>query len=251
MKRRTFLQASAFGAALCTPLGRVMAKQNTLCVVLDDAGKGSDLELMASLVHEQVPFTAAVMPEASGKVLSFLYACPSADIMLHQPMEPVNKQKSYNNEILAGDSYKDAYRKIRGNYEKIMGSLSPRPIVGIKGKSIVGINNHQGSLASQKEHVARAVVTFCKDYSLILLDSYTHGKSTLYEYALRVGLQKAYKRSCDFLDNKGSDPYRQLEKCASYGRAIAIGHWKHNTIEAYTRFHKERKDLRLVRISEF
>jgi uncharacterized protein len=249
MNRRQFLRyiAAVSATAVCGN-DSLAEKTNKLCVVLDDGGKTSDLELIAKLMHEKIPFTAAVMPYPSGKVMDALYVS-NADIMLHQPMQPVDKSKTYHNEILAADTYETAYRKIAESYDSLLRSMKPKPVVGFKSQSIVGINNHQGSLASQNETIAKALVNFCKESDLILLDSSTHPNSILYKYATQQGMRKAYKRSCDFLDNPGYSPYQQLQKCVKSDRSIAIGHWKERTVMDYIAFARENSS-RLVRISE-
>lgn len=112
--------------------------------------------------------------------------------------------------------------------DRIEGALKSVP-------GAVGMSNHMGSLATEKEEIMDAVMFTLAKHNLFFLDSLTTPRSVAYESARRAGIP-ALKRDV-FLDNDNSPQYvliqmKQLVSLAMRrGKAVGIGHLRETTLE--------------------
>ena len=120
----------------------------------------------------------------------------------------------------------------------------------------VGLNNHQGSLATEDPQLMQTVLYILKDKGYFFIDSFTSGETVGYELATKLQVPTA-KRTV-FLDNKPDTTYikQQLEELVEEalekGEAIGIGHNKKLTLEVLKRYipYYERQGIRFGRITE-
>lgn len=297
MKRRIFLkkgiQAGALGLfTLGSPIN-LYSEEGKLCVVLDDAcsslATASQLERLA---EQNIPVTVSVLPNSAYEktVLDILSQYKNADILLHQPMQPENmeedmkkayekSQKDYTNRgkisllknptIFDFHEPKDAVWIIRYNINHINNYL--RNLVGTK-KIVMGLNNHQGSLITQKENFMRAIAEYCfnPQNNLILLDSRTTPESVMYDVAKEVAKEMKEKnpyarcyKSDYCIDHEKETKEEVLtvlnrfdELTKKGDNVILIGHLtKQHTIDALIEFYQQNKSIikdkkNLVRISD-
>jgi len=256
MDRRQFLIFSALGGlALALPLARdAAAIPNTpsLSIVLDDAGADShDLANLEQLVEMKFPATIAVIPRTTHEeaVLKTLSKAPYLDIFAHIPME-FEKMRNSDPKKDHSSWLEQTPRKVGEKYNPVQHAAIyafDTPAIAVKiladdithlnniltqygKKSIVGFNNHTGSLVTQDTEKMFALATYAKTHGLIIVDSKTtlpERPSVLFREAKRVGAT-AYERTV-FLD-LDVDPVKQLQTCYSIlekGKSvIAIGHIK-------------------------
>ena len=93
---------------------------------------------------------------------------------------------------------------------------------------VVGVNNHEGSLATADPSLMAAVMGFLRQRNLFFIDSRTTAATVAYDAARRAGVRAASRNV--FLDDVESRAaiLRQLDLAArdatEQGSAIAIGH---------------------------
>lgn len=281
MRRRDFLKIAAAGVASVTPLGQAalaFAKDRAgLVVILDDFGNGPG-SVNAALKLEDVPYTAAVLPGQ-------LYTEPAiealtktdADIILHQPMEPVSmKARGLERQLMAepyevGAFAPDIYRAIcdentkeqamrvtaynLADLDKIVRKYAPD-------SGIIGLNNHQGSLVTQDEELMDAVAAATKhmqhflNRKLTVIDSRTIGNSVLKESAQAEGLKTGERDYWLDEADTGRPAYDTLErignKAARTGKKyILIGHAHYqDTVDALDRFSR-KNPASLLKLSDY
>jgi polysaccharide deacetylase 2 family uncharacterized protein YibQ len=101
---------------------------------------------------------------------------------------------------------------------------------------VVGVNNHEGSLATSDPALMEALMPALRERGLFFIDSRTTAATVAYDEAERAGLAAASRKV--FLDDRPQrDAIRaQLQTAASDavrdGSAIAIGHPHPETIAA-------------------
>ena len=100
--RREFLKKSSIMGPFAVLFPSLFMKKaasypsyGKICIVFDDAGASNlSPKLIEMLANEDVPATFSVMPHSIRQkdVLSILSQYKSADILLHQQMEPIEKE---------------------------------------------------------------------------------------------------------------------------------------------------------------
>jgi uncharacterized protein len=111
----------------------------------------------------------------------------------------------------------------------------------------VGVNNHMGSRGTANREMMTIIFTELKRRGLFFLDSYTTPESVVASVGREIGLPVLTRGV--FLDNEDSKPairaqINELRNVARQkGNAIAIGHYRANTLEVLAaeipRFEKE------------
>jgi len=184
-----------------------------LVFVIDDAGNSlSDLEPFLKL---NMPLTIAVLPglpysaEAARRIRA-----AGKEVFLHQPMEAIGGQSSGSTVIRTGMGRDEIRTIMAANLDEL-------------GK-VAGINNHEGSLATQDDAIMEAVLAFCMERGLPFLDSRTTAETAVSETARRLGI-KIGERDI-FIDND-RDRETMLDyinmgrlKAEQKGSAILLGH---------------------------
>jgi uncharacterized protein len=251
MDRREFLfKSAAFSAGTFLGLGsisRSFATEASLCqpkiaLIIDDIGfSRSRLDMFLEI---ETMMTYAVLPRLP---LSFKLAEEinelGYEVMLHQPMEPVNASVDPGpGAVYVGDDEQKIGRVLQEN-------ISEFPFAK-------GINNHMGSRFTACTREMTDVIRTIKDKGLFFVDSLTTNHSTGYQTA--INLQVATARRNIFLDNS-EDVYAisaQLNKLKSFaeraGYAVGIGHPYPETAKAIALFKASLVDsnIQLVKISD-
>jgi polysaccharide deacetylase 2 family uncharacterized protein YibQ len=138
------------------------------------------------------------------------------DVLIHMPMQAVNGKKSW---LGPGVITKDmTSEQITKNLENALKQL---PMAA-------GINNHMGSLVTQRKDLMLPVMKFLKDNEMFYIDRRTTGKSVCETVAKEVGVP--FEKCNAFLDN--TNDYASIKKeilklgetAKKKGYAIGIGH---------------------------
>jgi polysaccharide deacetylase 2 family uncharacterized protein YibQ len=194
-----------------------------LAIVLDDLGESTaQAEFLLELDY---PVTFAVWPHSThaGEVAE-LAASRGRELIIHQPMEPVDYPKNNPGEgaLLSRMTDSDFLALLRGNLK-----LVPKAS---------GLNNHMGSWLTQNVTLMTLVARELKEQDFFVLDSLTHPRSRFAGAAIQEGVP-AYRRDV-FLDVRPEreQVLAQLRKAENIarlkGQAIAIGHPLPGTLAA-------------------
>ncbi len=205
-------------------LGGVRPEKTALvAIVIDDLGQ--DLKPAKDVLSLPGRITCAVMPElAQSKIIASLARQSNHEVLLHLPMEPLNKNiKTSPGTLRSNMTPMDFLTTFSDDVASVPGA--------------VGINNHEGSALTENKEAMKFLMAEIKARNLFFLDSLTSPKSVAYATAKEFGLRAA-KRDV-FLDNESdSTAYidKQLEELTNiareHGRAIGIGHPHPATIAA-------------------
>ncbi|NVJ69067.1 MAG: divergent polysaccharide deacetylase family protein [Alphaproteobacteria bacterium] len=213
-----------------------------IAVVIDDLG----LSLAATRKLSQMigPFTLAFLPYAEdlGAQTKLVHAA-GHELMVHLPMEP--KAAAANpgsNALLDGLSPEEFDRRLVWNLARFDG--------------FVGVNNHMGSLLTEKAGPMVKVMMLLKERGFLFLDSLTSPESVGISAAKATGVPTIARDI--FLDNVQhrdaiEKQLAKLERIAHLrGYAIAIGHPYEVTLETLANWQKtlDAKGLVLVPISQ-
>ncbi|QBY04165.1 divergent polysaccharide deacetylase family protein [Thalassotalea sp. HSM 43] len=185
---------------------------NKLAIVIDDIGYRSS-DKSALDLPKQVTFS--VLPHTPyGRQLAELGNQQQREILLHVPMESINN-------LLLGPGAITSKMDKSNVIKTLQASIADIP-------HIIGVNNHMGSLLTQKSEPMSWTMEVLKDNDLFFLDSRTSRYSQAEFVAQRRGVPTLHRHI--FLDNKIDEQYieQQFKKMIRIsqknGEAIAIGH---------------------------
>jgi polysaccharide deacetylase 2 family uncharacterized protein YibQ len=212
-----------------------------LVLVIDDMGES--LKPANELIALGLTLNFSVFPygPATSKVVAAGRAA-GYDILLHQPMEPLDADGHNPGEgaLFCRMSDKQLQSALRANLKRVPG--------------VVGLNNHMGSRFTQDRAALASVLVVLKEKKLLCLDSLTHPKSVFAATGKSMGVP-CLKRDV-FLDlvREEQAVLRELERAEriarKHGTAIAIGHPVASTIAALRAWKSQRdKNVTLVGIS--
>lgn len=192
-----------------------------LAVIIDDLGY--DRAAADALFALPFPLTLAVLPHLA-------YSADIAEeahrrgyqVLLHLPMESSNGARPEVLELHSKMSPAEVTRLLAGMLETV--------------PHAVGVNNHQGSLATADPHLMAALMPALRERELFFIDSRTTPATVAYDTALRAGVPAAYRDV--FLDDTPTpEAVRQqltlaAQHARQHGLAIAIGHPHPATLQA-------------------
>ena len=194
-----------------------------LAIVIDDLGRdrGSAERLLAL----NVPITFAVLPNlpSSADVAAAAHQA-GREVILHLPM--------------AANGARGPSPAEPGELHRAMDAAAVEQAVAAMLASVPyarGVNNHQGSSATQSRALMQAVMDALRKRDLYFLDSRTSAASVAYDAAQDAGMRAAYRT--EFLDDtpERNLVVRQLQsaerRAREQGWAIAIGHPHAITLE--------------------
>jgi uncharacterized protein len=185
-------------------------------------------------VIPHLPFSTEVAEEAFRR---------GDQVILHLPMQSVPSAAQQEKiELRVGMDAQQVQSTLTGMLETV--------------PHAVGVNNHEGSLATANLPLMRELMPDLRQRGLFFIDSRTTAATVAYDAAERAGVHAASRRV--FLDDKISvDAIRtQLELAARdaqrNGSAIAIGHPHPETIAALSETvpELENRGIRLVFVSD-
>lgn len=205
---------------LPTPQSNILIPNRNMaqiCIIIDDAGynnKNND-----DFISLPIKMGIAVLPfiNSSQKIAQLIHE-HNKEVILHMPMEPKNYES----------------RHIRLFERTILCNMNPYQIKQTMDdmlnnlKYAVGINNHQGSKATEDNNIMETVLSYVKRNNLFFIDSLTSQQSVTVQIAKNLGVN--YGKRDVFLDNKTDYSYikNQMEKLIAIalkkGKAIGIGH---------------------------
>ncbi len=193
-----------------------------LAILLDDLG--NDRGAASAVFSLGYPLTISVLPnhEYSAEIAQQAHA-RGLQVMLHLPMEAQGKEKSERVELKPGMGAATVSKDLN----EMLNSVP----------HVVGVNNHQGSLATSNEALMSELMPMLRERNLFFVDSRTTAATVAFEVAQRDSVRCAF-RNVPFLDDVQSVPAirKQLELAArgakEKGEAIAIGHPHPETLQA-------------------
>ena len=190
-----------------------------LAIVLDDWGYNT--KNLDAILQIEKPVTLSVLP---GLPYSTLIARKAEDhghqVIIHMPMEPKAKIRLELTTLYTSMTEDE----VRANLYKALQTVP----------GAVGMNNHEGSKATEDRRLIRVVFNELKKNNMFFLDSLVTNNSVCESSAKEAGI-RFVKRSI-FLDNENDPAYikKQFEKAMEIalrsGGAVAIGHDRPNTI---------------------
>ena len=227
---------------------KTVAVKGKVAIVLDDWGyNSSDLSLLFDIKR---PVTVSILPNLRYSEKVAREAKHNGyETMLHLPLESRNNEISEKDTIYCCMNQDEIIRALK---------LSLATVPGIS-----GVNNHQGSKATEDTRTMGIVLAELKNEKLFFLDSLTTDKSVCPATAKKIGLK--YAKRDIFLDeppsklgDKEQSLYiqKQLYKLSSLairkGSAIGIGHDKKITLKVLRDMmpQLEKQGIKFVFMSE-
>ena len=185
-----------------------------LAIIIDDLGY--DRAAADGVLALPWPLTVAVLPNLPHSWQAAEEAQRRGlEVLLHLPMQSENGAAPPESvELRAGMPAQEAQEILARMLESV--------------PYVAGVNNHQGSLATQDEKLMAAVMATLRERELFFIDSRTTAASVAYAAAQRAGVPAAYRSV--FLDDEPDRDsiLRQLRRAERQAReqgwAIAIGH---------------------------
>ena len=201
--------------------------RGAIAVVIDDVGNADgSLERLERL---EGPMAIAVLPDAPrAREAAALAKRKGWDLLVHLPMAGV-RGPSEPGTISSEDDEATISRRVAAAIGRVPGA--------------VGLNNHQGSLATADRRVVRAVLAVVREKGLFFLDSRTSSATVAVEEARALGLATIPRDV--FLDDaraeaaaEGGAPEalaaawsRALAVASEKGHAVVIGHPHAQTVD--------------------
>ena len=206
-------------------------RKGKIAIIIDDIG------FSRSRAHNflalGIPVTFSVLPRITyTRELADTLHDAGHEIMLHQPMEPVDN--SFN----PGPGAVYTANRPREIVAAIETNISEVP-------HVAGVNNHMGSKFTADPDKMRQALGVVKSKKLFFVDSMTTRHSKGFPTANRLGITTARRNV--FLDNRRTVPaisaqFDALQQVAlRTGRALAIGHPFPETAAAIEHFNRRRK----------
>lgn len=210
-----------------------------LAIVIDDCG--SDMKTLEGLNKLPIPLTYAVMPNKPHTSESAESGYDAGrKIFVHLPMEAMHIGSSEKTYIAKDMSDKEVKETANDLLDQV--------------PHAVGMNNHQGSLATADPRLMKDVMAVLKQRHLAYLDSRTNKDSVGEQTASAAGISTT--RNNLFIDNDKDvelikNRLRQGGQIAKRnGSAVVIGHCRPYTLQAIKEsideLHKEGIDIVFV-----
>jgi len=192
-----------------------------LAIIIDDCGQWPVTE--RGFIALPLPLTLSVLPHVRyGAEIAHDADAAGKGVMLHLPMEPLSGIDPGPGRITVAMGDAAIAAQVRDD-------LASVPLAR-------GVNNHEGSRATQDDRVMRDVAAVLASEHLFFIDSRTSGTSVAERDAKDAGVATAGRDV--FLDNRAdvAATEAQLREAARLaernGSAIAIGHPRPTTLEA-------------------
>jgi polysaccharide deacetylase 2 family uncharacterized protein YibQ len=224
------------------PPARVANPGPRLAIILDDvAGDPAAVDAIFSMHY---PLTLSILPNhpRSNQIAQEAHR-RGYQVMLHLPMESLAKETPESQELRSGMPAAE----VSSLFDAMLTSVP----------YAVGVNNHQGSLATTDARLMNSLMPALRHHQLFFIDSRTTAATVAYDAAHSAGVPSAF-RNVPFLDDvqEAAAIRRQLEVAVKDARekgyAIAIGHPHPETLRALSDFlpQAEAQGIQLVHASE-
>lgn len=249
MDRRAFLLKSlgwAAAVAWGNPLAEAIAMgqrppQVRLAIIIDDIGNSR--RRAAAFLAIKAQLTYAVLPHLPYSVdLAAAIHAQGHEILLHQPMEPYDRQLDPGpGALFVGNPPARIRQVVDANVQAV--------------PHAAGVNNHMGSRFTSDHAHIRCALEAIQDHRLFFVDSLTTCHSKAYRTA--CGMHLTSGRRNVFLDTDRRPQailntlYAAMGHALRHGQAIAIGHPYPETAAALALFCSEIQDtpIRIVPVS--
>ena len=214
-----------------------------VAIVIDDVGLS--VPFTKQIAQVRAPLTVSFLPYgASNKEQVTTLKDAGFEVMVHVPMMP------HVPAALAPVTLSPEMDKAETQAE--LNKMLDR----FEGTGMTGVNNHMGSLLTERVKNMGYIMEVLKNRGMFFLDSKTTGKSAAGKSAEEYGV--TYISRDVFLDNKNDYNYimgqfRQLEKVAKKnGYAVAIGHPYSQTLNVLKDWLKEAESngIEVVHLSD-
>jgi uncharacterized protein len=212
-----------------------------LAIILDDLG--NDRAAADAVMGLPFPITVSVLPHLSlsAEVAEEAYR-RGDEVLLHLPMQAGDGAKPEPVELRVGMNANQVEQDLAGMLETV--------------PHAVGVNNHQGSLATSDAALMDALMPALRKRGLFFIDSRTTASTVAFEAAERDGVRAASRKV--FLDDSldRAAILAQLDLAARdairNGSAIAIGHPRSATLAALAEGlpRVQSRGMQLVFVSE-
>ncbi len=212
-----------------------------IAIVIDDWGYS--LSNLAVLKQIKYPLTLAVLPNLpQTKIISQEARRLKFEVILHLPMEPLEKINLERNTVMASMNEKAIKDILAADLESVIYAK--------------GVSNHMGSKVTKDSRVMSIVFNELGKRGLYFLDSYVSLDSVCPELAHKMKL--GFARRDIFLDNQSGPEYirGQIDKlklaAKANGYAIGIGHGRKITLQVLRDIMPElrKEGYKFVRVSE-
>ena len=228
--------------AVGEPKRRIVPPGPKLAIILDDLG--SDREAAAAIFSLREPLTISVLPFHSHSTeIAEEAKRQGVEVMLHLPMQAVGNELPEAQQLHSGMSE----REVAGELSRMLANVP----------TAVGVNNHEGSLATTDGKLMGELMPLLRRRSLYFVDSRTTVATVAFDTAQQAGLRCGF-RNVPFLDDieNLAAIRKQLELAIhgaeEKGSAIAIGHPHKETLEALRELlpQARKQGVQLVLVSE-
>ena len=215
-----------------------------LAIILDDVGGDDSQASLDTIFALNFPLTLSILPaHAHSSQLAAEAHRRGYQVMLHLPMESIGKEIPEAHELRPGMSTTE----ISGTLKEMLESVP----------YAVGVNNHQGSLATSDARLMNELMPLLRDRHLFFIDSRTTAATVAFDTARSDGVRTAF-RNVPFLDDVRDVAAIRHELSLAFkdakekGEAIAIGHPHPETLRALSEMLPEAQSqgIRLVHVSE-
>ena len=220
---------------------RVRVPAAQLAIIIDDLGY--DRSPADALMALSFPLSVSVLPHLpySADIAEEAYR-RGYQVLLHLPMQSDGGERQEAVELRPGMSSGEVTRVLAEMLDTV--------------PHAVGVNNHQGSLATADAALMKALMPELRERNLLFIDSRTTAATVAYEVARRAGVKAAFRNI--FLDDVAAPEAvrQQLDRAAhqahQQGFAIAIGHPHPVTLQTLQEYvpQLEARGIRLVFASE-
>ncbi|MGA3177904.1 MAG: divergent polysaccharide deacetylase family protein [Candidatus Acidiferrum sp.] len=213
-----------------------------LAIILDDFG--TDRSVAESVFALPYPLTLSFLPyHADSREIAEEAHRRGYQVMLHLPMQSLGNEMPESQQLHSG-----------------MSSSQISEVVGAMLQNVpyaVGVNNHQGSLATTDGPLMADLMVILRERNLFFIDSRTTAATVAYDAAQDARVRCAF-RNVPFLDDveEVSAIRKQLQlalrDAQERGEAIAIGHPHPETLRALSEFlpQAEAQGVHLVHASD-
>ena len=203
---------------------RWMHQKPRIAFIIDDVGS-YDIGAL-ELKKLNIPVTASILPDSPNAYEEARWVRQyGLQAMIHLPMQPKdgNGQTYNQDKTVTLYSSDDEIKRLIQRAKRVV-------------PNAIGVNNHQGSLATANTGLMTRTLKIIKEEGLFFVDSRTIGNTVAFDVAKRLGMRATYKDV--FLDHVKSYPHsisqirRMVEIALQKGKAIAIGHPNATTLRA-------------------
>jgi hypothetical protein len=239
---RSKLREASKGHPAPHPQSAARAGAPRLAIILDDMG--NDRSAADSIFELPYPLTLSFLPAYSNsREIAEEAHRRGYQVMLHLPMEPLGNEIHEAQQLHSGMTSSQIADVVNGMLQSV--------------PYAVGVNNHQGSLATTDGPLMADLMAILRQRNLFFIDSRTTAATVAYDSAQNAAVRCAY-RNVPFLDDveEVSAIRKQLQLALRVaqekGEAIAIGHPHPETLRALNEFlpQAEAQGVHLVHASD-